>query len=100
MAMPWSTQEFYFDADEMRELFPAAVVDWMVAHPPGGETRQFEGRTLHPWPAPDELPVIVPTRMSLSFPVLISAVRLWAVDYTLPLNQIAAAIVSYDRRVS
>ena len=87
MAMPWSTQEFYFDADEMRELFPAAVVDWMVAHPPGGETRQFEGRTLHPWPAPDELPVIVPTRMSLSFPVLISAVRLWAVDYTLPENQ-------------
>ncbi|MHA6523504.1 hypothetical protein [Tessaracoccus sp. G1721] len=118
MAMPWSTQEFYFDPDEMRELFPADVVDWMVAHPPGrrprpaqsapsgpsaesvggndpqadgesleNQTRRFEGRTLHPWPAPDDLPVIVPTRMSLSFPVLISAVRLWAVDYTLPENQ-------------
>ena len=118
MAMPWSTEEFYFDPDEMRELFPAKVVDWMVAHPPGRSprpgagvatgasaggnqgavddppdtpTRQFEGRTLHPWPAPDDLPVIVPTRMSLSFPVLISAVRLWAVDYTLPENQRAVS---------
>lgn len=99
MAMPWSTREFYFDPDEMRGLFPADVVDWMVAHPPPGDggapiqTRSDRGRTLHPWPAGDDLPVIVPTRMSLSFPVLISAVRLWAVDYTRPENQVQGGTV-------
>lgn len=89
MAMPWSSGEFYFDPEEMRTLFPSEVVDWMVSHPPVASQagRQFQGRTLHPWPAPDDLPVIVATRMSLSFPVLISAVRLWAIDYTLPENQ-------------
>ncbi|MBB1516863.1 patatin-like phospholipase family protein [Tessaracoccus sp. MC1679] len=93
MAMPWSTREFYFDPDEMRGLFPADVVDWMVAHPPPGDggaptqSRSDQGRMLHPWPAGDDLPVIVATRMSLSFPVLISAVRLYAVDYTRPENQ-------------
>ncbi|MBB1483394.1 patatin-like phospholipase family protein [Tessaracoccus sp. MC1865] len=86
MAMPWSTREFFFDPEEFRGLFPAEVVDWMVAHPAPGVTPVAQEH-LRPWPAEDDLPVIVATRMSLSFPVLITAVRLWAVDYTEPANQ-------------
>ncbi len=96
MAMPWSTGEYYFDPDEMRGLFPAEVVDWMLAHPPALDAdpaKDFETRLtrlqagrLRPWPSGPDLPVIVATRMSLSFPALISAVRLWAVDYTSPEN--------------
>ena len=37
---------------------------------------------------------------SIVFGMPMEAIKLGAVDYTLPLNQIAAAIVSYDRRVS
>ena len=39
-----------------------------------------------PLPAPADLPVIVPTRMSLSFPVLLSALPLWNLDMTRPEN--------------
>lgn len=84
MAMPWSAGEYYFDPDDMRRLFPADVVQWMVDHPPQPDAEPHGH--LHPWPAADDLPVIVATRMSLSFPGLISAVRLWAVDYTDPDN--------------
>jgi hypothetical protein len=34
------------------------------------------------FPAPEELPVIVAVRMSLSFPILLSAIPLYAIDYT------------------
>jgi len=40
-----------------------------------------------PLPAPEDLPVIVATRMSLSFPVLLSAVPLWSLDMTRPENK-------------
>lgn len=96
MAMPWDTQEYFFDPDEFRRLFPGDVVDWMVANPPplpAEPGRSFDTRLrraqagrLRPWPAADDLPVIVATRMSLSFPALITAVRLWAVDFTQPAN--------------
>lgn len=86
MAMPWTSREFYFDPQELRVLFPDDVVDWMVEHPPPGQFTPAETH-LRPWPAPDDLPVIVATRMSLSFPVLISGVRLYAVDYTDPANR-------------
>lgn len=86
MAMPWNNEEFYFDAVEMRTLFPDSVVDWMVN--PGldesvvPQPRLDQALALYPWPAADDLPVVVAARMSLSFPALISAVRLYAIDYT------------------
>lgn len=39
-------------------------------------------RRLRPLPPPEHLPVVVGARMSLSFPLLISAVPLYAVDFT------------------
>lgn len=108
MAMPWQGREYYFDPEQLRRLFPAEIVNWMEQKPPELPTepaaafrsqllRAQAGR-LRPWPAPADLPVLVATRMSLSFPALITAVPLHAVDYTQPANQLARSQVAPWRR--
>src|SRR5262249_24324435 len=34
MPMPWTTQDYFFEPEEMRKLFPEDVVQWMEDHPP------------------------------------------------------------------
>ncbi len=89
--MPWTNRELFFDPAELRCLFPERIVAWMEAHPPAtGEGRKGERARrrlaalspLRPLPAPDDLPVVVAARMSLSFPLLVSAVPLHALDLT------------------
>ncbi|MGA4668693.1 hypothetical protein ACPCG0_02660 [Propionibacteriaceae bacterium Y1923] len=97
MTMPWRTEEFFFDPVAMAELFPETVVTWMVDHPPAlptsaaarfdAELLRAQAGHLRPWPPAEHLPVVVATRMSLSFPVLIQAVRLQAIDWVLPVNR-------------
>ena len=90
--LPLDSREWYFDPDAFRALFGAEVVDWMVAHSPpapGGEGLRVEGASRAsaaalPMPPAADLPVVVATRMSLSFPVLISAVPLYAIDFDRP----------------
>jgi hypothetical protein len=72
--LPFRDVRFWFLREEFDRLFPKGVVDWMVAN--GGAPEHVEGKTYHPLPADDDLPVIVATRMSLSFPLLVSAVPL------------------------
>jgi predicted acylesterase/phospholipase RssA len=86
---PIATRLFFFDPDELRRYFPDYIVDWMVARARKPQTdREIADFASFapklPLPAMGDLPVIVATRMSLAFPVLLSAVPLWAVDYTLP----------------
>ena len=52
-----------------------------------------QGRELRPLPRHGELPVVVAVRMSLSFPLLLSAVPLYAVDWSRTANQRAQAQV-------
>ncbi len=89
--MPWSNRELLFDPEELRRLFPERIAAWMEDHPPPVGTGREAERTrrrleallpLRPFPAPDDLPVVVAARMSLSFPLLISAVPLRALDMT------------------
>lgn len=90
--LPWGNRELLFDPAELRRLFPERIVAWMEAHPPPDEGSDAEiERTRHrlaalaplrPFPAPADLPVVVAARMSLSFPLLISAVPLHALDLT------------------
>jgi predicted acylesterase/phospholipase RssA len=89
--MPWAHRELLFDPAELRRLFPERIVTWMEAHPPDpGDGRDGERRRrrlealapLRPFPTPEDLPVVVAARMSLSFPLLISAVPLHALDMT------------------
>ena len=89
--MPWAGRELLFDPDAFRRLFPERIVAWMEEHPPSLEAGRDADRTrrrldallpLRPFPAPDDLPVVVAARMSLSFPLLICAVPLRALDMT------------------
>lgn len=93
--LPWDARHFFFDPVEWRTLFPERVMAALEAAPrpeaPDQETAdlwrwQEEVAAAHSPPLqrlPDarHLPVIVATRLSLSFPLLIAAVPLWTVDW-------------------
>lgn len=69
--------EYAFNEDELTELFPDTIVDQMATRPVDGDKGYFY------FPEPDDLPVVVATRLSLSFPVLLSAIPLYRKDRTL-----------------
>jgi Patatin-like phospholipase len=74
---------FSFKPDEFRRLFPESVVEWMEQHP--HESRhpdRYAAAGVVPMPEPHDLPVVVAVRMSLSFPILLSAVPLYAIDFS------------------
>jgi len=71
--LPFEDRNHYFTPEDMRRLFPERIVQWMLEH---AEVK----RELYVLPA-DDLPIVVATRMSLSFPLLLSAVPLWAIDF-------------------
>ena len=69
-------RDYLFSLDEFAELFPEPVISHLrnvcpVEVPADGDRPELRG-----FPRSD-LPIIVATRMSLSFPVLLSAVPLW-----------------------
>jgi predicted acylesterase/phospholipase RssA len=93
--LPWQARTFFYDPQTWRTLFPGYVVDALLAAPPPDplpgegdadewrwEERVAQARTpaLARLPDPAFLPVIVATRLSLSFPLLISAIPLWTID--------------------
>jgi hypothetical protein len=75
---------FYYDPAEWEKLFPPRVMSWLgrVADAQGEPYRIASGAELRKLPANGCLPVVVGVRMSLSFPVLLSAVPLFAVDFS------------------
>jgi len=91
MVMPWSDDVYFFEPAEFEKLFGKEVVKAMVDNPPPLPSEPAERRdrevllkhagTKRPFPRAEQLPIIVATRLSLSFPLLISAVRLYAIDY-------------------
>jgi hypothetical protein len=87
---PFQTRTFYFHPGELRAFFPERVVSWMEAHPRATERGDEEadsmarGASCLPLPHPADLPVVVAARMSLSVPPLVSAVPLYAIDFSLP----------------
>lgn len=99
----------YYDPGELNDYFPKRVMKWLneVAaktnakagddgmrpddFAPDTVIRSGEGtsaRNLRPFPRGADLPVVVAVRMSLSFPVLLSAVPLYAVDFSRQANQL------------
>jgi hypothetical protein len=95
------TKAFFYSPDELADFFPPKVVGHLGAHPPAAPAEAGDRREwgllcellapLRPLPPPADLPVVVAARMSLSFPLLISAVPLWTIDWTLNANQDAWA---------
>jgi predicted acylesterase/phospholipase RssA len=86
--IPFDSKALYFHPGELGRFFPSEVIDWMLKHASAGArpTQTPNQQKLIPLPEMQDLPVIVAIRMSLSFPVLLSAVPLYAVDYTLKKN--------------
>jgi predicted acylesterase/phospholipase RssA len=58
------------------------LIGWRMPTRRPGPRSGDAPHSLYWLPPADDLPVIVAARLSLSFPALISAVPLWAVDYT------------------
>jgi predicted acylesterase/phospholipase RssA len=72
----------FFRPDELEKVLPADVVHWMVVArgaPKLPENASISAEYI-PLPEPKDLPVLLGVRMSLSFPILISAVKLYALD--------------------
>jgi len=72
--LPFSGSQFWFCREQFEQLFPASVVAWLLAR--AGAPQRVEGVDYYRLPEGEQLPVLVATRMSLSFPLLISAVPL------------------------
>lgn len=92
--LPFTQQVFLFDEGEMARLFPERVVTALKGemapsrhrHPTTGAALFYfpgSGRSSdgEHRPGPESLPLVVMARMSLSFPGLLSAVPLYAVDH-------------------
>ena len=71
----------YFRASEMDRYFPENVVKWMTDHPDKAVDGVAVPSGVFRLPAPRDLPVLLAARMSLSFPILLSAVPLLAVRF-------------------
>ena len=74
---------FVFEKGEWARIFPERVMAFLTTQcdrftPPAGEAGEY-----YHFPDLARLPLIVGARMSLSFPLLISAVPLWRRDFTL-----------------
>lgn len=101
--IPWEDRSWFFKPSELRQLFPEQVVDFMEKHSPS-RSPEYKGtpaerrsrvrlalareRGLLALPPAEKMPVLVCTRMSLSFPILLSAVPLWNLDMSAPVNEV------------
>lgn len=92
--MPWEGRLFFYEPAVWARLFPADVMQALL-QAPGARAPEAADQPAWDWedaaaashprglrrlPDPQYLPVIVSVRMSLSFPLLISAVPLWIID--------------------
>ncbi len=86
--IPFPVKGYYFLVEDWMKLFPYEVVRWMVdkKDPSARQARTEHGEELVPLPEMHDLPIIVAIRMSLSFPILLTAVPLYAVDYSMKRN--------------
>ena len=84
--LPWVQRRYFFDAEEWATLFPRNVVQHLLATARRSDDADEDRRlashrpALTRMPLAHDLPVIVATRMSLSFPLLISAIPMWTID--------------------
>jgi predicted acylesterase/phospholipase RssA len=81
------TTRLFFKAKDLKPFFPASVLNHLIRHSkryqpagPQDPPRSRRTRNILELPVAD-LPIVVAARLSLSFPVLFSAVPLWAIDY-------------------
>jgi predicted acylesterase/phospholipase RssA len=89
-ALPFDVGTFYFRPDEMTKLFPADIVASLNTHALAKVKNSGKGQLpdgLLPFPDAADVPIIVAARMSLSFPLLFSAIPLYVIDFSRSVNQ-------------
>jgi predicted acylesterase/phospholipase RssA len=95
--LPFESNDIYFCEQELRKLFPLPVADWMVQHArPSVTANRLSApeRRILALPVADDLPVLFAVRLSLSFPLLLSAIPLYGVDRTLKANAEKATVLT------
>jgi predicted acylesterase/phospholipase RssA len=81
-SLPFEEDIFKFKRADFEKLFPPRIMEHLLARCARFEQAGAEEGEFYDFPKPADLPVVVAARMSLSFPVLISAVPLYARDFT------------------
>lgn len=101
--MPTASPAFFDEPAVWEKLFPPEVMAALAAVPAAHGERASDAarlawedaaaaarpRPLHRLPAPEHLPVVVSVRLSVSFPLLFSAVPLWSIDRRSPVTTAA-----------
>jgi deferrochelatase/peroxidase EfeB/predicted acylesterase/phospholipase RssA len=82
----------FFRVDDLKSYFPQPILNHLVAYaipyrPQTFSDPKLSAETEQYLELPtDQLPIVVAARLAMSFPLLISAVPLWAIDYEAPIN--------------
>jgi hypothetical protein len=82
-SLPFQDQTYTFKREDFEKIFPPRIMEYLLRVsdpflPEAGEQGEY-----YKFPPAEKLPIVVAARMSLSFPLLISAVPLYARDRTL-----------------
>ena len=92
------TARLFYKASELAAYLPAEAMRWFnqfaLEYAPSARSPMSDPKVeratklgLKEIPAPENFPIILAARMSLSFPLLFAAVPLWAIDYEHPRSQ-------------
>lgn len=79
--LPFDNRIFFIKKADLRAFFPQKIATWLEEKAKEQDTYK-EGSEYLQLPKENDLPVAFATRLSLSFPVLISAVPLYAKDHS------------------
>jgi deferrochelatase/peroxidase EfeB/predicted acylesterase/phospholipase RssA len=83
----------FFRVDDLKPYFPEPILNYLVGyglpyHPQTFSDPKVSADTEQYLELPtDQLPIVVAARLAMSFPLLISAVPLWAIDYEAPIER-------------
>ena len=87
---PFESNAFYFLKQEMDRLLPPGVAAWLATHARPSVTAErlsTPERTYLALPAPQDMPVLLGVRLSLSFPILLATIPLYAIDRSRRVNE-------------
>jgi deferrochelatase/peroxidase EfeB/predicted acylesterase/phospholipase RssA len=83
----------FFRVDDLKPYFPQPILNHLVGYalpyrPQTFSDPKVSAETEQYLELPrDQLPIVVAARLAMSFPLLISAVPLWAIDYEAPIKR-------------
>ncbi len=81
-SFPFADETWAFRTSDVEQLFPPPVASYLIergeaATENSSKRNQLRDQRLLKLPPPDELPVLLGARISLSFPLMLSAIPLW-----------------------